>query len=313
MNIKNVFKSIGAVAAAIGGAVVFNNAVFKISKSNDKDFVEGEYYSWKYGKVHYIKKGFGQPILLVHSLYVGSSHREFYKNIDSLSKKYTVYAVDLPGFGYSHKPRITYTAFTYASFLNSFITDVIKTPCGAVGANGGGMLLTVTAKLFPEKITKLVLISPTGVCDKMAENQDLFKRTVMELPLKGTALYNYVSSRKSIKRFLSKEGFFAPHFIDSQVVDNFYFSAHGTNGNARYSYASFASNYMNMDIKDYFRQLSQKIFVVWGEGNNINNIKNMEILKDLNDRASFFIFEETRLLPHVENYEEFNKLIYNDF
>ena len=309
MKLKNILKIIGVLGASVASLGAINKGIFALAKRNNSEFKNGEYYEWKYGQVHYKKSGFGKPVVLLHSLTIGGSHREFGKNIDELSQKYTVYAVDLPGFGYSDKPKITYTAFTYASFINDFITEVVGEPSMVIASNGSGMFATIAAKLFTQNITCLTLISPNGISDEMAKNSDFYRRTMLELPLNGTTIYNYLASRKIIKEFLLTDGFYGAENVDKTAIDTFYYPAHGTSSDARYAYASFATKYMNMDIKGYFENLKIPICIIWGEAHTSNPIENMDILKELQPTAEFYIFEETKMFPHYENSEEFNSLI----
>jgi Predicted hydrolases or acyltransferases (alpha/beta hydrolase superfamily) len=311
MKFKKILKIFGAFTTFFGGLTLVNKAIFKLAKHEDADFKIGEYFEWKYGNVHYKKSGTGKPIVLLHSLTIGGSHCEFRKNIEALSKKYTVYAVDLPGYGYSDKPKITYTAFTYASFINDFISQIVGQPSMVIASNGSGMFATIAAKLFSQNITHLTLISPNGISDKMAENSDFYYRTMLELPLHGTTVYNYFSSRKIIKEFLLTDGFYAPENVDKTAIDTFYYPAHGTNSNVRYSYASYATKYMNMDINGYFQNLTMPICIIWGEELTTNPIENMDILKKLQPTAEFYIFENTKMFPHYENCDEFNSIIIN--
>lgn len=309
MKFKNVLKIIGVLSASVGSLAAINKGIFALAKRNNSEFQIGEYYDWKYGQVHYKKIGFGKPVVLLHSLTIGGSHCEFAKNIEELSEKYTVYAIDLPGFGYSDKPKITYTAFTYASFINDFITEIVGEPSMVIASNGSGMFATIAAKLFSKNITRLTLISPNGISDEMAKNSDFYHRTMLELPLHGTTVYNYFASRKIIKEFLLSDGFFAPENVDKTAIDTFYYPAHGTSSDARYAYASFATKYMNMDIKGYFENLKMQICIIWGEEHTSNPVDNMDILKELQPTAEFYIFEETKMFPHYENPEEFNSII----
>ncbi len=307
MKIKKILKSAGAAAAVFAVPAAINKCIFMLSKN--KSDCNGQYYTWQYGNVFYKKTGRGRPLLLIHSLAVGAGSLEFMYNIDELSKKYTVYAVDLPGFGLSDKPKITYTAFIYSSFINSFIKDVIKKPSAVAASNGSGMFAVIAAKLYPKNISKLILVSPAGIASKMAKNDDITKRTFLELPVYGTFAYNIAASKKNIKTFLIKEGFYAPHKVSKEICDAFYHAAHATGGDVRYAYASLATNYMNMDIKQYFKAIVQPVFVIWGEENSVNPIKNMDLLEEMKPESEYFIFEETKLFPHMENPEEFNKII----
>lgn len=303
-------KTVAAAGTVIFSVSAFNHFLYKNAIREDKDYEKGLFYQWKEGAVHYKVCGSGKPILLLHSLTIGSSHREWAKNIDILAKRYTVYAVDLPGYGYSDKPKITYTAFLYASFIKDFTDDIIGGKTAVVAANGSAMFAVTAAKLFPEKFSSLLVVSPGGIADKMADNSNFKKRTLMELPLKGTLSYNIKTSKKAIREFLEEYGFFAKERIDDETVNAFYIAAHTEKGNARYAYASYVTDYMNMDIKKYLEMLSMPLTVVWGDDNPFFNKETAQTVKKLVPWAKFYVFEKTKLFPYMENSEEFNKVVF---
>ena len=314
MKKKKVLSAIGAAAASIGGVVlsinIFNTFVFKNAVKKDAAYEKGSFYDWEYGKVHYKVSGNGEPLMVLHSLSVGSSHREWSQVIDGLSKKFRVYAVDLPGYGYSDKPKMTYTAFTYALFVKEFIDNVIKSDTAVIAANGSAMFAVIASKLFPKKINNMLLVSPGGIVDKMAENSDFKRRTFMEMPLKGTFMYNLKTSKKAIRDFLCEYGFYDEENVKDEFVDAFYFAAHSERGNARYAYASYVTNYMNMDIKGYLKEMNVPLTIVWGEENDMFNTSAAQIVKDIVPWAKFYVFEKTKALPHMENPEEFLKVAF---
>ena len=82
-----------------------------------------KYYTWHYGRVHYQKRGMGDPLLLVHNVYPGASWEEYERNIAELSRHHTVYAMDLLGFGLSDAPRMKYTAATYVERSSIFCAN----------------------------------------------------------------------------------------------------------------------------------------------------------------------------------------------
>ena len=51
------------------------------------------------GMLHHVRTGQGPPLLLAHG--IGMSHRAFEGTAEALAQDFTVYAVDLPGFGQS--------------------------------------------------------------------------------------------------------------------------------------------------------------------------------------------------------------------
>lgn len=54
-------------------------------------------------------------------------------NIPELAKSYTVYAMDLLGFGWSDKALIDYTALVWRDQVNDFVQEVVRQPAVLVG------------------------------------------------------------------------------------------------------------------------------------------------------------------------------------
>ena len=63
----------------------------------------GKYFNYKGHQIFYRKEGNGTPLLLVHGF--PTSSWDWHKVWDALTKKHTVYALDMIGFGYSDKPK----------------------------------------------------------------------------------------------------------------------------------------------------------------------------------------------------------------
>ncbi|KAK9200358.1 hypothetical protein WN944_015555 [Citrus x changshan-huyou] len=67
------------------------------------------------------------PLLLVHGF--GASIPHWRRNIGTLAKSYTVYAIDLLGFGASDKPAgYSYTMEGWAQLILDFLDEVVKKP-----------------------------------------------------------------------------------------------------------------------------------------------------------------------------------------
>jgi 2-hydroxy-6-oxonona-2,4-dienedioate hydrolase len=105
----------------------------------------------------------GNPVLLIHGL--GGSIESWLNNVETISShNLQVIALDLPGFGLSDKPKITYTIKYYTNFISKFIKR-LGLDChslGIVGNSLGGHIAAEFAINYPEAVYKLVLISPAG-------------------------------------------------------------------------------------------------------------------------------------------------------
>ena len=111
--------------------------------------------------IHYREAGKGAPILLLHD--EGSSMHTWQHWCDSLSGKYTVYCVDLPGFGLTGPNlRGSYSAFMYASFLEHFTDTLGLEKFTLAGVGLGAQIAWFFAAEHPERLDKLILMDAKG-------------------------------------------------------------------------------------------------------------------------------------------------------
>lgn len=85
------------------------------------------------------------------------------KNIFHLSKDFDCIAVDLPAFGQSEGPKMPWGIGQYADFLNVFIENLGLGKVVLVGKSFGGRVAIYFAYKYPDKLSKLVLVSAAGV------------------------------------------------------------------------------------------------------------------------------------------------------
>jgi len=150
-------------------------------------------YDYNFGNVAYTKKGSGPAMLLLHSPKMNASRAEWEPLIKRLSKNYTVYAPDLPGFGHSAQPEVSYSAYLYSSFINAFIEDVIEEKAIVMASGRAADFSVCAATLAPNNFEKLVLISPKGFSDDAPRCKIRCTiKKIINTPLYGTFLYNLV-------------------------------------------------------------------------------------------------------------------------
>ena len=107
--------------------------------------------------IHYLTGGRGEPLIIIHGGSDGA--RAWKENIAVLSKKYTLYVPDLPGFGSSQYWEGEYNIPEMVEFINKFAGSVGLESFYLMGHSfGGGVALNYTLK-YPQNIRKLVLVS----------------------------------------------------------------------------------------------------------------------------------------------------------
>lgn len=107
--------------------------------------------------IHYLSGGQGDPLIIIHG--GGDGARAWMKNMIELSKDYAIYVPDLPGFGLSQPIDGHYYIPELVEFVDEFSHQLGLKSFHLMGHSlGGGIALSYALK-FPQKITKLVLVS----------------------------------------------------------------------------------------------------------------------------------------------------------
>jgi|SRR5205085_569104 len=107
--------------------------------------------------VNYVVAGHGPAVVLVHGL--GGFAESWRATIDALASRATVFAVDLPGFGRSTKPRTTYRLGYFARALHGFLEGVGVGQASLVGHSLGGAVAVTYALTHPARVERLALVA----------------------------------------------------------------------------------------------------------------------------------------------------------
>jgi len=303
-NILKIFLGFfGAIGAAFAGLVGYQQVVLKLAQKKKDETHFMEIWETEAGEIAYRSTGTGRPLLLIHSMMLGASSREWDDVIDGLSEKFHVYAIDLPGFGNSYHPDEPWTAYQYAKFLHGFIENVVKRPACICGANGGADLALTLSMLHPEQVKRLILVSPEGIGKGFATEEDTKSLPLLLKPVAGTQKFLIGTSRKAIKTQL-ESAFYAKETISAELVQR-YADASRYGDHAQATYAGIVTRFYGADTKPAFEKLSVPFLMVWGEENKENPIIHFDTAEKMKDFGSFAVFEKTGALPHMENSKAF--------
>lgn len=301
-------KSTIIVSSILFAPFAINKLIFFASRKINRFDVAENIYDWRLGKIGYSIKGSGRPLVLIHDSTIGSSSEIWGKNIEELSKSYKVYALDLLGYGTSERVNTAYSAYTFGKLINDFITDVVQKPAAVCAVGEGAMYTSIAHKINPKNFKRFIFVCPKGIYDNIASNDDNRKRKLYELPVIGESIYLFKTTRKAIRKICRNKLKTSEKGI-SYLSDRFYSSAHIGGGNNRFVYASYITDFMNMDVKSYINEINVPMLIMWGEQSSTNPIENMEKLKSIVKHGEFAVFEETADYPNFENPVEFNNIV----
>lgn len=164
------------------------------------------------------------PILLVHGVYGGASHRTF-KNLwpllDQAGQK--VYIVDLPGVGDSDKPKRSYSITDLDLFLERFIATVIKDRTTVVAESLMTLSSLKVASERPDLVRRLILLNPAGVNSLNAPPSQREQQLYDRLYNDETALDQFYKNLlvDNSLRFFLRFGFYDDSLVNEELLNDF--------------------------------------------------------------------------------------------
>jgi pimeloyl-ACP methyl ester carboxylesterase len=295
----------------IGGALVGGpaaiNALISLKRRTPLQPLPGEVrdYAWNWGRVKYYLAGEGDPLLLLHGIYAGASAYEWRDNFEALSQDFRVYAPDLLGFGLSEKPNVPYSANLYVRLVEDFMREVIGEPA-MICASSLSAAFAIAAQPITPMARKLALVCPTGMLRHRDPHAIANRVTdkVLRAPVYGKSIYNGVASMMSIRHYLEAEVYHDPRMITEQEVNYLHAVAHQPG--SHYAIRAFIAGKLNLDISYTFWRMDKPILLLWGRHAKPTPVSDAQDFQERNPHTDLHIFENSGLLPHVEESIEFN-------
>ncbi len=128
-------------------------------------------------KINYEQKGSGELVVLLHGW--GSNIKLFANLIDLLSVKYTVIAMDMPGFGESDEPPSAWCVDDYVDFVADFLRETAAPKeVTLLGHSFGGRVIIKlhSRKDLPFRIVKTILVDSAGILPPKSNKKSLRTR-----------------------------------------------------------------------------------------------------------------------------------------
>ncbi len=111
------------------------------------------------GRLRYIAGGSGAPLVLLHTVRTQAEH--FRHLIARVQDRYTVYALDLPGMGYSEiVPGASYDEPAMRAAVKRLLTRLDLRDVTLLGESMGAVLAMTTAADLPDRVRAVMAINP---------------------------------------------------------------------------------------------------------------------------------------------------------
>lgn len=282
-----------------------NRLIFALAVVKERLYhSKAHYYQWKFGKIFYTVQGNGPSVLLIHDSACDSSAYEYHRIVNTLAKEYTVYTLDLLGFGRSDKPKITYTAYLFVQLIIDFRKDIIKEKTSIVTSGKSNAFATMACYQDHELFKNLIFINPGDLASlvKNPRSKEKMLKFILELPLLGTAIYNVYFSKVKIENDL-KRRIYNPLNIKRKYVEAFSEAAHLGGSSSKFTFASEHCLFMNVNISDTLPHINNNISIIQGSKRDEDYEGMTADYKGLNPAIESSTIDRAKGYPHLEKPE----------
>jgi len=237
------------------------------------------------GRLSYYVAGKGAPLLLLHSINAAGSAYEVRPVFEHARATRRVYAVDLPGYGYSDRSDRAYDVALFCDALRDML-EVIAGDCGELPVDALALSLSAeflarVASEQPARFRSLAMITPTGfrrgssqlraAAGTTREVRGLY--AALTFPLWRSGLYGALVSRRSIRYFLKRT--FGSDNVDEGLVDYAWLTTHQP-GAERAPYAFLSARLFSADIRAVYEKLELPVWLAHGTRGDFRDFSEAE-------------------------------------
>lgn len=170
-----------------------------------------------------------------------------------------------------------------------------------IASNESISFVTLACNMNKDLANSIIAINPTSLkelhitTDKYAS----VKKTLLELPVIGTFLYNIKVSNTYITKDFREEYYARPQLVSSKLIDAYYEAAHMNFSHGKYLMASMEANYTKNSIEHALKKLETPIYVI--ESRNMKDaIAIADSYKKTNSRNEIVYLSNCKKYPQLE-------------
>jgi pimeloyl-ACP methyl ester carboxylesterase len=259
-------------------------------------------------QIHLEHEGSGPPIILIHG-YTSNLITWRFNTRELAAKGFSVWALDLPGFGYSDKPKdFGYTLADYADFMAKFMDAEGIKKAVLVGNSMGGNIAIETYLKYPDRVERLVLIDSGGYPE---EEGGFFLFNLMQYPVAGDILMSF-NYRWVIKQSMLSGIYYDNKFVTDDVIDSYYKVYKTENGRKGPLWVGRAIDWSHDLTADMIKTIAVPTLVIWGKEDTLIPVTDADLFGRDIAGSRVIVIGEAGHMPHEEKAEIVNGLI-SDF
>ena len=281
------------VVLVLAASVLLGRGTSEVESARDTDYLELEGVLIRYNVV-----GGGPAVVLVHGWL--SSSRLWEQLAGRLAQRFTVYTLDLSGFGESDKPLTGYGVRNGSRLLYAFCAHFGLTRANVIGHDLGGAMAVKLAADHPDVVGRLVLVSTPTDEDQLDVPTMLWLAT---LPVVGPLFYALGRAARPVRRMWMRPFVADPGDLTEEVVDD---AGRSTPAAVSKTLSIGRREISRGRLARQVRIIKIPILAVAGEQDQIVDPQSVGMWAGGVDRAEISLIDECGHLPMIERTAEFN-------
>ncbi|OIT31732.1 PREDICTED: epoxide hydrolase 4-like [Nicotiana attenuata] len=225
--------------------------------------------------------------------------------ITFFSNDFDIYIPNLVFFGRSTTKSSDRSEVFQATCIFKLLEKIGVEKCSVIGTSYGGFVAYHMAKMWPEKVEK-VIIASSGVNMKKTDNSELLKRAKVE-KIEDLLLPSTASQlRTLITLSTHRRPPYMPDFLFNDFINKLYVE------NRKEKLELLKGLSLGRDDTVDITPLQQEVLIVWGEYDQIFLLEKATELKEfMGEKARLEIIKNASHVPQLEQGGKFNKIVKN--
>ncbi|WP_370260823.1 alpha/beta fold hydrolase [Limnobacter sp.] len=246
--------------------------------------------------VPYLQGGEGDPLVLIHGF--GGSKDNFNRVARHLTKHYTVYAIDVPGFGASTRDlQADYVINTQIDRIHAIIEKLGLNKTHIGGNSMGGWISGAYAAKYPDHVQSVWFLAPAGLLEsRKSEVIQKFEQTG-EIVLTA-------SNREEFERIVDVVMYERPAFAPGFVVQAMADRAAADQPLHQRIYKDFKSVPSDLASVLQNSEYQGPGLIVWGKEDRVLHVDGAAELKTAVPRFDVILMDQVGHVPMMEKPEQ---------
>ncbi len=264
-------------------------------------YAQGKFVDLGGRSTHYIEKGEGEPLLLLHGFFYDSYL--WAANMDALAKHFKVYALDLWGCGYSTREPLDYGYQLYADQVLLFMDNLGIQRASLAGQSMGAGTAILFCVQHRQRVNKLLLVDAAGLPNPLPVMAKVFN-------LPGVGEFFLGLNGDAIRRAGLKESFIhREELLTDNYVENVTRS-HKIKGSTEIGMTIQRRQFFDKlsDEIDHLAQMEVPSLIVWGREDKAIPVRCGQEMHRILRGSRLEILDNAGHVPNFENAVEFNQL-----